>query len=156
MIPFRLTQPQFRERYAKCLAKRSPQSIATLRHLFALPIGADVERAEIRVFVGDENPYTPSVWIYYTGQHNKVDNVDASVFAGRSMQLALGLDELETFNDRFFTDEKFGGLDIVAATLTAWVAECWWKAGGWSYPLPAALDVAEGYGGATAIKLTEA
>ena len=63
MIPFRLKQPQFRDRYAKCLAKRSSQAIATL---------------------------------------------------------------------------------------------CWWKAGGWSYPLPATLDVAEGYGGATTIELTEA
>lgn len=155
MIPFRLTQSQFRERYAKCLGKLSPAAIATLRQHFTLAIGADVERAEVRIFVGDEDPYTPSVWIYYTGKHNRVDNTDPGLFAGRSLELPLGLDDLEEFNERFFTDEKFGGLEIVAATLSAWLAECWWKAGGWSYPLPATLEVAEGYGGATTLKLTE-
>ena len=155
MIPFRLTPQQFRERYAKSLGKQSSAAIATLRQHFTLPIGADVERVEVRIFVGDEDPYTPSVWIYYTGKHNRIDNVDTSLFAGRSLELALGLDELEEFNERFFTDEKFDGLAIVAATLTAWVAECWWKAGGWCYPLPATLDVAEGHGGTTTVELTE-
>lgn len=155
MIPFRLKPPQFRERYAKSLARQSPTAIAALRNHFALPIGGDVERAEVKVFVGDDDPYTPSVWIYYSGKHNKVDNADQSLFAGRSLELALGLDQLEEFNERFFTDEDFGGLDIIATTLTAWFAECWWKAGGWSYPLPVTLDVAEGYGDGSTVKLTE-
>jgi hypothetical protein len=155
MIPFKLTPAQFRERYQRGLERASRTAIAAIAAQLALPLAAQIQRAEVEIFVGDEDPHEPAVWIYYQGQDNRVDNSDPGLFPGKSMPLALGLEGLEDFNPRFFSDEKFGGLDIVAQVLVAWVAECWWKAGGWRYPLPALLQVHDGYGGGKPVKLTE-
>jgi len=155
MIPFKLTQAQFRDRYARSLDKHAKTAIAVLRAHLALPVNANVTSAEVKIFVGDEDPYEPSIWMYYVGKDTKVDNSDLSLFAGRSLELSVGLDALEQFNERFFTDEKFGGLDIVADVLRRWFSEMWWKAGGWSYATPTSLDVAEGYGGNKVVALTE-
>ena len=155
MIPFRLNQQQFRERYRRCLDKLSSDAIAALRTQFALPLSAGIDTADVKIFVGDDDPYVPSVWIYYVGANNKVDNADQGLFPGRSLELPLELDTLEEFDERFFTNEKFGGLQIVAEVLKSWLAECWWKAGGWTYAVPTTLDVAEGCGDGKALKLTE-
>jgi len=155
MIPFRLTQAQFRDRYARSLDKRAKPAIALLREHLALPVKPEVTAAEVKIFVGDEDPYEPSIWMYYVGKDNKVDNADSSLFAGRSLELPFGFAALEQFNERFFTDEKFGGLVIVAEVLRSWFTEMWWKAGGWSYATPTALVVADGYGGDKIVALTE-
>lgn len=154
MIPFRLNQKQFRERYRRCLEKLSSAAIAAVRTQLTLPLGAGIDTAEIKIFVGEDDPYVPAVWIYYVGANNKVDNTDHSLFPGRSLQL-LELDALEKFDERFYTDEDFSGLHIVADVLKPWFAECWWKAGGWSYAVPTSLDVAEGFGDNKTVKLTE-
>ena len=89
------------------------------------------------------------------GKHNKVDALDPSLHAGRSLELSLGLEDTEAFDSRFFTNEKFGGLAIAANALKAWFSECWWKAGGWGYAVPVSLGVHDGHGDGKTIKLTE-
>ena len=155
MVPFRLSPKQFRERYARCLERVTPGVIAELRSLFARSVPGNVRTAEVGIFVGEDDPYLPSAWIYYRGDNNKVDRTDPSIHSGLSFELALGLETLDGFDDRFFTDEKFGGLDIVANALQTWLAECWWKAGGWSYALPVAFHVHDGYGEGNTVKLSE-
>lgn len=154
VVPFKLGQKQFEERYRRCLERLTPRAVAELRALFARPLPPDVKTAEVEIFVGDDDPYLPSVWIYYQGDGNKVDPKDTSIHPGFSTELALGLETLDDFDDRFFTDEKFGGLDVVANALQAWLAECWWKAGGWNYPIPVVGHVHDGFGDGKTVKLS--
>lgn len=155
MIPFKLSPAQFRERYQRGLERASRTAIAAIAAQLALPLDAQIQRVELEIFVGEEDPHEPAVWIYYQGRNNRVDNAEPGLFPGKSVALNLGLETLEDFHERFFTDEKFGGLDIVAQVLTAWVAECWWKAGGWRFPLPALLQVHDGFGAGKPVKLTD-
>ncbi|MEW5787278.1 MAG: hypothetical protein AB1899_05435 [Pseudomonadota bacterium] len=156
MVPFRLTQPQFAERYRRSLDRASPTAIATLRAHFALPIQDGVLGAEVKIFVSDEEePDPPAVWIDYLGKDNKVDAADPTLHAGRSLELALGFQACEQFDRRFTTDEKFGGIHLMANALKAWFAECWWKAGGWTYPVPVTLQVHDGFGDGKPVTLTE-
>ncbi|HSW03119.1 hypothetical protein [Aquabacterium sp.] len=156
MIPFRLKPAQFRERYQRCLERLSRPAIAAVAAQLALPLHADIRSAEVQIFVGEDDPHQSAVWIYYQGANNRVDSSDTSLFPGRSMELPLGLDGLDEFDERYYTDEDFGGLDLIAQALSAWFAECWWKAGGWRYPLPTLLQVHDGFGGGKAIQLSEA
>lgn len=155
MVPFRLNQQQFALRYAQCLERLSSAAIAALRAHLDLAVQDGVTHAEAEVFVGEDDPYVPSIWIYYLGPNNRVDSGDMGLFAGRSLELSLGLEGLEEFDARFFTSEKFGGLPIVAGALTRWFAEMWWKAGGWDYRIPTTLTVHDGIGEGKPVKLTE-
>lgn len=155
MVPFRLNPQQFNERYTKCLERNSSAAIAYFRQHLALSVQAGVDAAEVQVFVPEDDPYVPTAWIYYQGKGNRVDSADPSLFAGRSLELGIGLDGLEEFDPRFYTTEKFGGRNIVANALKAWLAECWWKAGGWSYQVPTSLYVHDGVGDGKSIRLTE-
>jgi len=71
------------------------------------------------------------------------------------MRLIDSLQGLNTFDERFFTDGDFAGLHAAADVLKAWFAECWWKAGGWSYPIPTGVRVHDDYGDAETVSLTE-
>lgn len=155
VVPFKLKPTQFEQRYRRGLDKLSPLAIAALRVLLARPIEPGVTAAEVQVFVPEDDPHEPSVWIYYTGPDNKVDAGDDTLHAGRSLELKLGFESLEAFDERFYSDDGYGGLDIVARVLTAWFAECWWKAGGWACALPVLLAVHDGHGGQPPCKLTE-
>jgi len=62
---------------------------------------------------------------------------------------------MEAFDEGYFIDDEFGGLALAANALKAWVAECWWKAGGWSYPVPTAVVVHDGFGDGKSIALSE-
>lgn len=154
MIPFRLTKEQFRDRYRRCLERLSPNAISALRKQIALPFSPDATGGEVQVFMGEDEPFEPSVWLYVLGKGAKVDSNDQTLFPGRSIELPLGLGGLETFDPRFFVDERFGGTDIAAGVLAAWFAECWWKAGGWDYPFHVELTVHDGYGQVGSVRLT--
>ena len=56
---------------------------------------------------------------------------------------------------RSYFADGFGGVDLLADTLQAWFAECWWKAGGWAWPIPLWLHVHDGFGDGRGIALTE-
>ena len=156
MVPFGLSSAQFQARYRGCLDKASAHVIHGLRELFTQPVPDTVRSAEVQIFFGEDGLEIPSAWIYYSGENNKVDSSDLSVFAGRAMELSLGLDTMPAFDERYFTDEEFGGLDVAANTTQAWFAECWWKAGGWSYRVASEVWVHDGFGDAKAIVLSEA
>jgi hypothetical protein len=155
MVPFVLNQKQFGERYRRSVDGLSARAIAELRSLFLRQVPETVTSAEVQVFVGQDDPYVPSAWIYFQGKENKVDHEDPSIFPGRALELSFGLDVLDDFDPRYFSDDEFSGKHIVANILKAWFAECWWKAGGWSYPVPAEVIVHDQYGDGNAIKLSE-
>lgn len=156
MVPFRLKPPQFRQRYRQSLDKLADGAIAALRAHLARPVEAGVETAEVQLFLNADDAQPLSLWIYYQGPHNKVDAADDRLFAGRSLALALGLAAQEPFDERYAQDEDFGGLHIMADSAKAWFAECWWKAGGWDYGVPATLSVHDGWGDGAVVRLTAA
>lgn len=155
MVPFGLSQEQFQIHYRRCLDRASSHLINQLRGLVARPVPETVQCAEVQIFMGEDSLDLPSAWIYYCGKNNKVDHTDQSIFPGRSMELSIGLDEMEDFDENYFTDECFGGIDIAANTIKSWFAECWWKAGGWRYAIPCEVTVHDGFGDGKAIELSE-
>ncbi|EKU30363.1 hypothetical protein AB6N01_20020 [Alcaligenes nematophilus] len=155
MVPFGLSPAQFQQRYKRCLERASKHFIAELRTLFALPVPDSVADAEVQIFFGEDGLETPSAWIYYRGDNNKVDSNDPSIFPGRAMELSLGLGKMDAFHEDYFLDDEFDGLSIAANTIQAWFAECWWKAGGWSYAVPVTAWVHDGFGDGAGIELSE-
>lgn len=155
MVPFGLSKTQFQTRYRRCLEKASKHLINELRALFTLPVPDTVLSAEVQIFFGEDGLETPSAWIYYSGDNNKVDNNDPTIFAGRAMELSVGLEKMDAFHEDYFLDEDFDGLAIAANTTQAWFAECWWKAGGWSYAVPVVAWVHDGFGDGNGIELSE-
>jgi hypothetical protein len=160
MVPFGLTQSQFSARYKRELDHVSPSVIALLCSLFTRPVNPDVQFANVEVFL-DEYGGAPSVWIYYRGANNRVEHTNEALFAGRSLDLQLPLSELAEFDERYFLsledgDVEFPGLMLAANVLKSWFAECWWKAGGWTYSLPTTVKVHDDWGDGNIILLTEA
>ena len=141
MVPYGLNQDQFVAMYSRRLEHASLNAIATIKTLLSRPIGPGVNEAHIEVFL-DEYGGAPTVWIYHRGKHNRVDGSDPSIFPGKSTELRFGLEPLAEIDEQYFiAPEKFPGLMLIAPLLLRWVAECWWKAGGWAYPLPTILGV---------------
>ena len=155
MVPFGLSAAQFQARYRRCLDKASTHVINKFRELFTQPVPDTVRSAEVQIFFGEDGPEIPSAWIYYSGENNKVDNSDPTIFPGRAMELSMGLDKMDAFHEDYFVDEDFDGLSIAANTTKAWFAECWWKAGGWSYPVPVMVWVHDGFGDGCGVELSE-
>lgn len=155
MVPFGLTPEQFLTRYRRCLERASPHLISVLRELLSRPVPPSVKEAEVQLFFGDDGLSLPAAWIYYRGENNKVDHVDQSIFPGRSMELSIGLDVMEDFDENYFTNPEFGGLDIAANSVKSWFAECWRKAGGWSYAVPTEVAVHDGFGDGKSIELSD-
>jgi len=155
MVPFGLTQDQFSARYRRCLDHSSARLIEELRQLFGRTVPSTVRASEVQIFFGDDGLNKPAVWIYYRGDNNKVDHSDPAIFPGRSMQLSTGLECMDDFDESYFNDSLFNGLYIAANSVKLWFAECWWKAGGWAYPIPVKLKVHDDFGDGTTIDLSE-
>lgn len=155
MVPFGLTQEQFISRYRKFLELASSKFISQLREVLKTPVPDSVTSAEVQIFFGDDGLSTPNAWIYFDGKNKKIDHKDQSIFPGRALDLALQVEGADDFDERYFTDETFGGLSIVANTVKSWFAECWWKAGGWSYPIKVEVWIHDGFGDGKSIILTE-
>jgi hypothetical protein len=141
MVPYGLSQEQFVSMYRRKLEGLSAEAIRSIRALLALEIGPAVDEAHVVIFPGEDGS-APAAWIYYGGKNKKVDSSDPSIFPGRSMEMQLGFDALTEIDEQYFVDpEQFPGLELIVPLLSRWLAECWWKAGGWSHPLPTVLTV---------------
>lgn len=155
MVPFGLTNEQFATRYRRVLEKVSDSSIERIATILRLPVPPTVLAADIEIFMGEDGG-APGAWIYFRGENNRVDSHDPAIFPGRSMDLVLDLAGLAGFDERYFDPEQFPGMDTAANVIKAWLAECWWKAGGWSYAVPTTLRVHDDYGDGTIVKLSRA
>jgi hypothetical protein len=153
MVPFGLTEAQFATRYRRILEKVSDSSIARITSVLQLPVPPAVLAANVEVFMGEDGS-APSAWMYFHGENNKVDSRDPTIFTGRSMDLALDLAGLACFDERYFDPEQFPGTSIAANVTKSWLAECWWKAGGWPYTVPTMLSIHDDHGDGTIIALS--
>ena len=141
MVPYGLNQEQFVSMYQHKLDRLSDQAIRALRELLAMPISHGVDNAHLEIFP-DEYGGAPNAWAYWRGKNNKVDHKDPSLFPGRSLELDLGLKSLADIDEQYFVEpDEFPGLRLAVSLLSRWLAESWWKAGGWAYPVPATLAI---------------
>ena len=154
MVPFGLTEAQFATRYRRCLDRAAPRLIKSLRNLFTAPVSEAVAEAEVQIFLGDDGMEAPSAWIYYQGTNNKVDASDPNIFAGKSLELICLAEDVDDFDENYYSDE-FRGAHLIGGIVKTWLAECWWKAGGWTYPVPVTVWVHDDFGDGNSIELSE-
>jgi len=141
MVPYGLNQEQFISMYQRKLDRLSGQAIHKLRSLMALPVGHGVDEAGLEIFT-DEHGGAPGVWAYWRGRNNKIDHKDQSLFPGRSLELDLGLKDFADIDEQYCVEPgEFPGLRLTVSLLSRWLAASWWKAGGWTYPVPTTLSV---------------
>jgi hypothetical protein len=140
--------------YRRKLDGLSKPVIAHISTLLSVPVAPGVDEAHVEIFPGEDGA-SPDVWMYWHGKNNKVDHADPSLFAGRSMHLELGLEILAEIDEQYFLHpEQFPGLELAVPILSRCVAECWWKAGGWRYPVPVTLAVHD-FGTCGSVSLSE-
>lgn len=154
MIPYGLSPDQFCQRYRRHLQRTTPTAISRLRVLLTCQLPEEPLTGEVQLFLGEDGLNAPEAWLYLHGENNKVDASDPGLFAGKALDLQLGLDCGPEFDAEYF-GEDFGGVTLIADTLKSWFAECWWKAGGWSWPVPLTLAVHDEFGDGKRIALTE-
>jgi Family of unknown function (DUF6389) len=154
MIPFGLTEGQFAERYRGILDRQTKSAVLTIKEVLAKTVPDDVLAAQLEVFLDDSGYGAPAVWMYFSGKNTRISKTDESIFPGRALKFELDLGALADFDEEYFTSE-FNGLGTAADVMRQWVAECWWKAGGWSYPLPVVLAIHDGWGSGELVSLTE-
>ena len=154
MIPFGLSPEQFRERYRSDLQRAAPGVIQHLRELLRQPLEEGLRDGEIQLFLGEgrtrrSGSVVVPEWRQQPGGRQRPAPVSRQG-AGPGARPGTCPD----FDEAYFAD-GFGGVDLLADTLQAWFAECWWKAGGWAWPIPLWLHVHDGFGDGRGIALTE-
>ncbi|PMN87342.1 hypothetical protein [Enterovibrio norvegicus] len=155
MVPFGLSTEQFSKRFLSSLEKASPKFIEEMKSLFLLPVPDAVCEAEVQIFLGDDGMETPSAWLYFRGKNNKVDSSDPTIFPGKSSEILEGTYDVPSFDEEYYFNEDFGGVNLIADITKRWLAECWWKAGGWEYPIPVKVWVHDDFGDGLPIVLTK-
>jgi len=126
------------------LEKMSDGLIEQIHGFIERPVANDVDAAEFQIFPDEYCDGASSIWMYFSGANNKVDSTDDRLFAGRSLEFlsdfsALPTLDLESYEDFDYTNSLLG-------LIQDWFSECWWKAGGWYYPVPVMIMGHEGFG----------
>lgn len=150
MIPFKLNQQQFANRFRGILESFSLDLIAKLRKIIQSPPNTTgIKEANIQLFVDYECELVLSAWLYIDSECLKTSE--------KSQEIAIFESDFykkSDFSPEYFSSD-FGGLDLMADELRHWFSECWWKAGGWSYPIYTYLNVHDDFGNGDIIQLTE-
>ena len=112
-----------------------------------------VESAEFQVFPDEDCEGESSIWMYFDGKNKKIDRNDESLFAGKSVEFFTEFASLPTLDlDQY---EELDYADMLVDLIVRWFAECWWKAGGWYYPVHVEILGHDGFGSVDKIELTE-
>lgn len=154
MIPLGLTPAQFSARYRGLLEQKTKSAVDAIREVIGFHLPDEVLSAEVEVFLDDSGYGSPTIGIYFAGKNARVSKSDMSIFPGRSLRFEIDLKALSKFDEEYFTSD-FDGLGLAANVLRQWFAECWWKAGGWTYRIPVVLAVHDGWGNGELVSLTE-
>ena len=155
MIPFGLTEGQFSDRYRGILNRQEKAAVAEVRRVLALTLPDDVLSAEVVVFLDDSGYGAPAVRMNFAGNNTRISKAYPSIHPGGGLRFGFDLSGLADFDEEYFTAD-FNGLGLAADVMRQWVAECWWKAGGWGYKVPVVLSVHDGWGNGELVSLSEA
>ena len=139
------------------LEEDSDSVIEIITDLIAKPLEEDVENAEFLVFAPqfiDEGSH--SIHFYLDGKNKLVGSDKPGLYAGNSLRF------YEDFNLSHFSEndeerfDKYNYPDKITDIIIRWFAECWWKAGGWSYLVPVTISSRTVFGSIGPLRLTKA
>lgn len=154
VIPFVLDHARLAQRYRDLLDRRADALISVLRTVVPVPPPDGVTGVEVGLFTEDgDGPWAPDVWLVWTGPEPRITADDDGVHAGASRPLGFDLAGVAAFDPAYF-GAGFGGAGVLADVLSAWLAECWWKAGGWDAPVAATLVHRDGTAGGRTVRLS--
>lgn len=135
--------------------KHSDQIIEKLCNLMQQPLEASVEDVEFSAHIPFELAGGhPNIWFYLNGKNKLVGSNIPGYYAGNSWNFYTPTDIpcFDGSNQVRFDD--YGYPNAIADIILKWFAECWWKAGGWFYDVPAKINAAEDAGYVGFIQLT--
>ena len=139
--------------YRDRLDKLSDGLIDHLHQFIQKPLEPGVENARILVFPDEYGENISSIWMYFEGRNQKVDSEDDRLFAGRTLELFSDFSSLPDMDLAVYRELNF--VDTLVDLIAAWFAECWWKAGGWYYPIPVEIIGKNGFGTCESIFLSK-
>lgn len=139
--------------YEKSLQQLSDTLIAQIHEFIMRPVESDVVEAEFQIFPDENCDQESSIWMYFSGANNRVDSNDDRLFAGRSLEFFSNFSSLPALDLEEY--ENFDYANTLVSLIQDWFSECWWKAGGWYYPIPVVIAGHEGFGNRDATQLTQ-
>jgi hypothetical protein len=139
--------------YRQKLQKLSDSLIEKIHEFIKISPEESVESAEFQVFPDEYGEGESTIWMYFEGKDKKIDKNDQRLFAGRSLEMYSDFSSLPTLDIEAYEDLNFP--NMIADLIIEWFAECWWKAGGWYYPVPVEIFGHEGFGSGEIIPLTK-
>lgn len=152
-LPPNIPEKKIEEIYRQELEKLSDGLINQLHEFIKIIPEDSVEFAALQVFPDEYCEGNASIWMYFEGKNKKIDKNDKRLFAGKSLEIYSNFKSLPTLDLNAYKNINFP--DMLTDLIVEWFAECWWKAGGWYYPIPVEIFGVEGFGCGDIITLTK-
>lgn len=130
--------------YRGSLGTLSDALIEQIHEFITKPVEPDVAEAEFQIFPDEYCDQASSIWMYFSGKNNRINHMDDSLFPGRSLEFYSDFSSLPTLDLEAYQDYDYA--NTLVGLVQDWFSECWWKAGGWYYPVPVSIVGHEGFG----------
>ena len=139
------------------IREETDKLIQILENLQSEPLETNVENVHFEAFIpfSPDDP-GPTIWFYLDGKNKLVGSEKPGFYAGNAWEIMVPND-VPSYDDKdsnHFFDSDYS--NILADIVVKWFAECWWKAGGWKYPVPATICVHEDAGYLGRFNITKA
>ncbi len=152
-LPPNIPDKKIEEIYRQELEKLSDGLIDQLHEFIKIIPEYCVDSAEFLVFPDEYCQGDAYIQMYFKGKKKKIDKNDKRLLAGQSLEMYSNFKSLPTLNLNAYKNINFP--DLLTDLIIEWFAECWWKAGGWYYPIPVEIFGGEGFGCGEIITLTK-
>ncbi len=139
--------------YRSELCIKTDELVEKIHEFIQIPLENNVDSAELQVFPDEQCEGESSICIYFDGKDKKIDRNDPKLFAGQSLELYSSFNELPTLDLEAYEELDFS--TMLVDLIIQWCAECWWKAGGWYYPVSVDISGHDGYASIDRIALTK-
>jgi hypothetical protein len=126
--------------YIKEIERHSNELISEIKSFLSKTADSDFKSAHIEIFPDEYGEGCTSIGLYLFSNVSK------------HIPLAQYLNDLPIIDIDDDPEENIPGL--IVDIVKQWFAECWWKAGGWDFPIPVVLSGHEGFGNGELIQLT--
>ena len=141
-LPEGLSEKTICDAYKKEMSRHSNKLIQEVRNFICTPIADDVKDATVEVFPDEYGDGSVSIGFYLNGITTK------------HIKFAEYANDLPLIDTQAYIEEDIHVAHLVVDLVKQWFAECWYKAGGWDYPLLVTLSGHDGFGNSDVINLT--
>lgn len=142
ILPDGLDEKTVSRAYTSELERHSNTLITEIRSFLLETIDTDVLDASVEVFPDEYGDGYTSVGFYFRGK------------SIRHIAFAEYVNDLPAIDAMSYQENDILVPDIVVDLVKRWFAECWFKAGGWDYPIAVGINGHDGYGDGEVIVLT--